>query len=107
MRWLIISHLIKIFCCLQIQLFTSLVLKAPELKIAEFANRVDPAKVAHNQCNIVKCETNRTYHLSLMQTEKYQSKGKRIMPEMRFTNFLALSVDQRVGISWSASETDD
>ena len=27
------------------------------------------------------------------------------MPKMRFTEFLALSVDQRVGISWSASET--
>ena len=29
------------------------------------------------------------------------------MQEMRFTEFLALSVDLMVGISWSASETDD
>ena len=32
--------------------------------------------------------------------------GKWIMMEMRFTKFLALSVGPRVGISWSASETD-
>ena len=28
------------------------------------------------------------------------------MPEMRFTEFPALSVDPRVGISWSASKTE-
>ena len=32
---------------------------------------------------------------------------KRIMPELRFTELPALSVDPRVGISRSASETDD
>ena len=32
---------------------------------------------------------------------------KRIMPETRFTEFPALSVDSRVGISWSVSETVD
>ena len=41
-----------------------------------------------------------------MQTAKSQPEGKRIMPEMRFTEFPALSIDPRVGISWSASETD-
>ena len=41
-----------------------------------------------------------------MQTEKSQPEGKRIMPETRFTEFPALSVDPRVGISQSASETD-
>ena len=41
-----------------------------------------------------------------MQTEKSQPEGKRIMPETRFTEFLALSVDPRVGISRPASETD-
>ena len=41
-----------------------------------------------------------------MQTEKSQAKVKRIMPETRFTEFPALSVDPRVGISRSASETD-
>ena len=41
-----------------------------------------------------------------MQTEKSQPEGKRIMPETRFTEFPALSVDPRVGISRSASETD-
>ena len=41
-----------------------------------------------------------------MQTEKSQLEGKRIMPGTGFTEFLALSVDSRVGISRSASETD-
>ena len=50
---------------------------------------------------------NRIYHRSLMQTEKSQFEGERIMPETRFTEFPALSVDSRVGISRSASETDD
>ena len=40
-------------------------------------------------------------------TEKSQLEGKRMMPETRFTEFLSLSVDPRVGISRSASETDD
>ena len=33
-----------------------------------------------------------------MRTKKFQPKGKRIMPETRFTEFPALSVDPRVGI---------
>ena len=41
-----------------------------------------------------------------MQTEKFQPEGKRIMPETRFTEFPAFSVDPKVEISWSASETD-
>ena len=41
-----------------------------------------------------------------MQKEKSQPEGKRIMPETRFTEFPALSVDPRVGISRSASETN-
>ena len=45
-------------------------------------------------------KTNRIYHWSLMQTE-----GKRIMPETRFAESPAFSVDARVGISRSASET--
>ena len=49
---------------------------------------------------------NSIYHRSLMQTEKSQPEGKRIMPETRFIEFPALSVDPRVGISRSASETD-
>ena len=49
---------------------------------------------------------NRIYYQSQMQTEKSQPKGERIMPQMRFTKFLALSIDPRVGISQSASETD-
>ena len=49
---------------------------------------------------------NRIYHRSSMQTEKYQPEGKRIMPETRLTEFPALSVDPRVEISRSASETD-
>ena len=41
-----------------------------------------------------------------MQTEKSQPEGKRLMPETRFTEFPALSIDPRVVISRSASETD-
>ena len=41
-----------------------------------------------------------------MQSKKPQTKDKRIMPETRFTEFRALSVDPRVGISRYASETD-
>ena len=40
-----------------------------------------------------------------MQTEKSQPEGKQIIPETRFTDFLAFSVDRMVGISRSASET--
>ena len=42
-----------------------------------------------------------------MPIEKSQPKGKRIMPETRYTEFPALSVEPRVGISRSVSETDD
>ena len=52
------------------------------------------------------CKKNRIYYPSLMQTDISQSEGKWIMPETRFTEFLALSVDLRVWISWSASETN-
>ena len=52
-------------------------------------------------------ETNKMYDWSLMQTEKSQPESKRIMPETRFTEFPALNVDPRVGISRSASETND
>ena len=41
------------------------------------------------------------YHRSPMQTEKSQPKGKRLMPESRFTEFPALSV----GISRSAGRS--
>ena len=41
-----------------------------------------------------------------MQAEKSLPEGKRIMLEMRFTEFPALSVDPRAGISRSAPETD-
>ena len=42
-----------------------------------------------------------------MQTKNSQPEGKQIMPEMRFTKLHALSVDPRVEISQSASETED
>ena len=51
-------------------------------------------------------ENNRIYHWSPMQTEKSQPEGKQISPETRFTEIPALSVDPKVGISWSTSETD-
>ena len=41
-----------------------------------------------------------------MQIEKSQPEGKQVMPEMRFTQFPASSVDPRVGISLSALDTD-
>ena len=43
----------------------------------------------------------------LVQREKSQPEGKRIMLETRFTEFLALSADPKVGISQSAPETAD
>ena len=43
--------------------------------------------------------TNRISLRSSMQTEKFQPEGERIMPEARFTEFTALSVDSRVGFS--------
>ena len=52
-------------------------------------------------------EINRIYRRFPMQTKKSQPEGKRIMAETRFTEFPALSVDPRVGISRSASETDN
>ena len=39
--------------------------------------------------------------------QKSQPQRKRIMPEPRITEFTALSVDPRVGISRSASETNN
>ena len=51
-------------------------------------------------------EKTRIFHSSSMQTEILQSEGEGIMPATRFTSFPALSVDPRVGISWSASEAD-
>ena len=52
-------------------------------------------------------QINEIHHRSPMQTEKSQPEGKRMMPETRFTEFPALSVDPRAGISLYASELDD
>ena len=41
-------------------------------------------------------QINRICYRSLMQTEKSQPEGKRIMPETKFTEFPALFVDQRL-----------
>ena len=49
---------------------------------------------------------NKILHRLPMQTERSQPEGKRIFLEMRFTEFPAFSVDPRVGVSRSASETD-
>ena len=49
---------------------------------------------------------NRILNRSSMQTEKSQPDGKWMMPETRFIEFPALSVDPRVRISRSSSETD-
>ena len=42
-----------------------------------------------------------------LRCRRRNPEGKRIMPETRFTEFPVLSVDPRVEISRSASETDD
>ena len=46
-------------------------------------------------------EVHKIYHRSLMQTGKSETEGERIMPETRFTNFTAFSVDPRVGRDFS------
>ena len=51
-------------------------------------------------------EINRLFNRSPMQTKNSQIEGKRIMPETRFTELPAVSVDPRIGIYQSASETD-
>ena len=51
--------------------------------------------------------SDRIYHRPPVQTEKSQPVDNPIMPEAKCTKFTALSVDMRVGISWSASETKD
>ena len=43
------------------------------------------------------CKINRICHRSLMQTQKSQPRGKQIMPETRFAEFPAISVNLRVG----------
>ena len=51
-------------------------------------------------------EVYRTYHRYPMQTEKFQPNVKRIMSNTRFTEFPTLSVDPRLVISLSASESE-
>ena len=51
-------------------------------------------------------DKNRIHHRSPIQTEKSQPEGERLRPETRFTYFPALSIDPRVGVSRSASETN-
>ena len=53
-----------------------------------------------------EAEINRILHRFPVLTEKFQPEGKRIMPETRFTEFPALTVFPRVGISRSVSEND-
>ena len=59
------------------------------------------------ELNIHTAYRNGIYHRYPIQTEKSQPKDKQRMSETTFTEFLALSVDQRFVISWSASETDN
>ena len=51
-------------------------------------------------------EVYRPYHRYPMQTEESQPNVKRITPDTRFTEFPTLSVDPRLGISLSESESD-
>ena len=48
----------------------------------------------------------RGYPYPVCKKEKSQPEGQRTMPETRFTEFSAVSVDPNVWISLSASETD-
>ena len=50
--------------------------------------------------------TNRICYPPPIETEKFQPEGQREMSEMRFTDFPAISIDPRVGISQSVSESD-
>ena len=50
---------------------------------------------------------NRICNRSPIQNEKSIPSGQRIMPEARFTELPALSVDLRVWVSRSVSDTDD
>ena len=43
---------------------------------------------------------NKLSHRSSKQTEKPQPEDKRIMPDTRFTEFLALSVDPKAGLKY-------
>ena len=57
------------------------------------------------QLELQTSEINRIYRWSMMQTEKVQPEGKQML-KMRFTEFPALSIDPKVGISRSSLETD-
>ena len=67
---------------------------------------ITPVRLVH--CTVCQFLSGiyRISHRSQMQTEKSQPEGKRTMPETKFTEFPAFSVDLRVGTSRSASETD-
>ena len=79
-------------------------------KVLEFSTKKEfKCRNAHLQYGFLSKsagQKNRILHRSPMQTEKSQPEGKRIMPETRVTEFPEFSVDQRVGVSRSASETD-
>ena len=81
--------------------------RALTIKSSQETYKTKKQKTNHSEEHVTATlKTNIIYHRSSMQTEIPQPEGKRIMPETRFTEFLAISVDPRVGISWSASEID-
>ena len=55
----------------------------------------------------VKISNKQNLSLVLDADRGIPTEGKRIMPETKFTKFPALSIYPLVGISRSASETDD
>ena len=85
--------------------FEGLTLKPPSISEQQQHSRSSSKTITFYMVCVMENQT-RIFHRSLMQTEKSQPEGKRIMPETRFTVFPALSVDSRVGISRSALETD-
>ena len=98
--------------CLIIIIYLPLLLPLWARKIDGLPGVSATELLVHYSCSrtrvpFISGQINRIYHRFPMKTEKSQPEGKRIMPETRFTDFRALSVDSRVGISWSASETDD
>ena len=77
----------------------------PDMTLDVYRGRKTTMQQQQPRSSVIK-ETHRINHRSPMQTEKSHPQGKQIMPETRFTELPALSVDLRVGISRSTSETN-
>ena len=77
-----------------------------DMTLNDFLSSTKLREPIHYQTSLQVRHIKSIIGLCLIQTEKSQPEGKRIMPETRFTEFLALYVGLMVGICRSASETD-